>query len=90
MVGKLHTVSVCMGFQSSTCRKTHLRIISSTTVSFISSPGRPTLKVFAAHKTGIDVYVGQRDGAQLLKVKVQNTPRGEPRQGWRVWVINVA
>lgn len=78
MVGKLHTVSVSMGFQSSPCRKTHLRIISSTaTVKFPSSLGRPTLKVFAAHKTGIDVDVRQRDGAELLKVKVQNTPRGE-------------
>lgn len=78
MVGKLHTVSVSMGFQSSTCKKAHLEIISSkTTVSFPSSLGRPTLKVFAAHKASIDIDVRQRDGAELLKVKVQNTPRGE-------------
>ena len=33
-----------------------------------------TLEVFATHKTGIDIIVGERDGAQFLKVKVQNSP----------------
>lgn len=39
---------------------------------------RLTLKVLAAHKAGIYVDVRQRDGAELLKVKVQNAPKGEP------------
>ena len=36
--------------------------------------GRLTLEVFPTNQTGIHIYVGQRDGAQLLKVKVQNAP----------------
>jgi hypothetical protein len=32
------------------------------------------LEVAAAHETGVDVLVGQRDGTELLKVKVEQWP----------------
>lgn len=36
----------------------------------------PTLEIFPTYKAGIDVDVGERDGAEFLKVKVQHTPGG--------------
>lgn len=36
-----------------------------------------TLKVFPTYKAGIDIYVGERDGAEFLEVKVQHTPDWE-------------
>ena len=33
-----------------------------------------TLEVFPTHQAGVDVDVGQRDGAQLLEVKIQHAP----------------
>ena len=40
-----------------------------------------TLEVLAAHKTGIDVVVGERDRAELLKVKVQHCPVNGVQEG---------
>ena len=34
--------------------------------------GAATLEVLAAHQAGVDVDVGQADGAQLLKVKIEH------------------
>lgn len=80
MMGELHAVSVSVGFKTSACRQTYGK---SAPAQQLRLPVRmsysmccPTLKVFPAHKAGVDVDVGQRDGAKLLKVKVQNAPDG--------------
>lgn len=83
-MGKLHTVSVSVGLQTSTCkegRKEASLIKSVQAQQGVSSNGyrsdhSPTLKVFPTYKAGIDVDVGERDGAEFLKVKVQHTPGG--------------
>lgn len=43
--------------------------------------GTSTLEILATHQAGVDVDPCQRDGAQLLKVKVQQ----RPIYGIQVW-----
>lgn len=84
MMGELHTVSVGVGLQTSTYKQAHIsvstkkKISPSTTRCSISgvSDKSPTLKVLPAYKAGIDIDVGEGDGAEFLKVKVQHTPGG--------------
>ncbi len=42
---------------------------------------RSTLEVFAAHEAGVDVLVGEGDGAQLLEIKVQDCSGKQKREG---------
>lgn len=80
MVGELHTVRVSMGLQTSTYN-------NKAEISDRSSPhvidrtlDLPTLKVFPTYQASIDVDVGERDGAEFLKVKIQDTPDGQTPQ----------
>lgn len=83
MMGKLHAVSVSMGFQTSTYKQANIKISSKPNEMmllhrhvFVVCFCLPTLKVFTTYKASVDVDVGERDGAQFLKVKVQYTPGG--------------
>lgn len=80
MMGKLHTVSVSMGLETSTYKQAHMsesvQAQQAVRALLDISDHSPTLEIFPTYEAGVDVDVWERDGAEFLKVKVQHAPGG--------------
>lgn len=82
-MGELHAVRVSMGLQTSTYdNKAEISDRSSQYV-IDWTLNLQTLKVFPTYQASIDVDVRERDGAEFLKVKIQDTPNGQTPPGIR-------
>lgn len=49
---------------------------SQSTTTYLPTFMSHTLKIFPTYKAGVNIDVGERDRAELLKVEVQHTPGG--------------
>lgn len=82
-MGELHAVRVSMGLQTSTYNNKAEISDRSSQYVIVWTLDLPTLKVFPTYQASIDVDVGERDGAEFLKVKIQDTPDGQTPPGIR-------
>lgn len=89
MVGELHAVGVSVGLETSTYKNkaeippggSEPRVPARNLKQSTNNP--PTLEVFPTYQAGVDVDVGERDGAKFLKVEIQHAPNAQTPAGIR-------